>query len=673
MAAIIAKREALKKKQAAELVQRKSSKKIVSPAPRSPKTDATSGSGEGIASPDNSAIYDRLSGYKTKGVAAREAQEEEDRLRREGQERRRKALAKEPSVTLSPTAASAASPPPAAAAAASPKASVDGSDAGAGAGAAAGEGTPPRPSSAPPRRGASASGATFENLFNKKTQSMIIKEKQEEEERAKKEKKLQRQSSSGRVGNGAASESESEPAVFDKLYTKKLKGQEIAEKVEVEEKQRMEKLEAHISGKAGAAAPVRDPSPLLRKTKSALVREHELAEERARLEEEERIEREKQPAPLPSQLKDSPSRPPRRGRSRERMSFSSDRDSLAGTETSRSVESSPRTVLRRKQSATLDDIQATRVDDDGDTDEDEAGLAVMNGMSAVKRGIAATESHDSLSTGPSSAVSPGGGGAVAMELRGSVPAQPIGGLMSLRSESLSTLTSPRVDVSVSAIPGLVPRTPMNMKVTETAGLRWEGKVCARGRDVANMLPVKGSYASRAQCLAIVSAHAPPVYVVQGKNCLCVICEEPFNKYLKADNCRNCGQLVCPDCSNETWPQNMLPESFNETKSPFLRVCKACNTAMERFAAALKSGDLDTVISLYKAGNVNLHHPFSTLPEAPYPVSYKCCTRGALFFLEFTVDVVSLSSCSRCTAPPPQAMCRSSSGSRRNTSAASPTW
>jgi hypothetical protein len=41
--------------------------------------------------------------------------------------------------------------------------------------------------------------------------------------------------------------------------------------------------------------------------------------------------------------------------------------------------------------------------------------------------------------------------------------------------------------------------------------------------------------------------------------------------------------------------------------------------MERFAAALKSGDMETAVTLQKSGNVNLHHPLTVLPESPYPV------------------------------------------------------
>jgi hypothetical protein len=208
MAAVIAKREALKKKQVTQPLRKEPSQK---------------------------AVYDRLSEYKTKGLAACEAQEAEDRERRESQERRRKALkgagiggsaAETSSDTSNPPALSDVPP--------------------------ANDEQVVRPSSAPLRRGVSASDATFENLFNKKTQSMVINEKREEEERALQERKLKKSDSN----NASGSESE----VFDKLHTKKLKAHEVAEQVAQEEKVRLTKLEAQITLTAAAQDPECDDS-----------------------------------------------------------------------------------------------------------------------------------------------------------------------------------------------------------------------------------------------------------------------------------------------------------------------------------------------------------------------------------------------------------------------------
>jgi hypothetical protein len=526
MAAVIAKREALKKKQATQPLRKEPSQK---------------------------AVYDRLSEYKTKGLAACEAQEAEDRERRESQERRRKALkgagiggsaAETSSDTSNPPALSDVPP--------------------------ANDEQVVHPSSAPPRRGVSASDATFENLFNKKTQSMVINEKREEEERALQERKLKKSDSN----NASGSESE----VFDKLHTKKLKAHEVAEQVAQEEKARLTKLEAQITGKTGAALPPRSPSPLLRKTQSAMIREQDIAGEKARLAEAERLELEKRPVPLHSSRESSPSKM-RRSMSMDRLSLNGDRASLT-----------------RRSSGNAEDSG-------GDTEDDVA-------PSTGRRSI---DSSKQFGAGSPSKLSGSG------RERGSS----FRDLNFLESGSFSSISSPRLDVKVTSMQGLVPRAPMNFKVVQATEHSWEGRVCAPWRDVGNMMAVKGSYADKEQCIAITAASAPPTYVVQVKNSLCKICEEPFNKYLKAENCRNCGQLVCPDCSAASWPQSMLPEPYNETKSPQLRVCKACDQAMERFAAALKSGDLDVVQALYRMGNINLHHPYVTLPEAPYAVGKQC--------------------------------------------------
>jgi hypothetical protein len=528
MAAVIAKREALKKKQAPQPLRKEPSQK---------------------------AVYDRLSEYKTKGLAACEAQEAEDRERRESQERRRRALkgagiggsaAETSSDTSNPPALSDVPP--------------------------ANDEQVVRPSSAPPRRGVSASDATFENLFNKKTQSMMINEKREEEERALQERKLKKSDSN----NASGSESE----VFDKLHTKKLKAHEVAEQVAQEEKARLAKLEAQITGKTGAALPPRSPSPLLRKTQSAMIREQDIAGEKARLAEAERLELEKRPAPLHSSRDSSPAKM-RRSMSMDRLSLNGDRASLT-----------------RRSSGNAEDSG-------GDTEDDVAPSTGRRSIDSSKQFGAGSPSKLPLS---------GSGRERGSSFRD---------LNFLECGSFSSISSPRLDVKVTAIQGLVPRAPMNFKVVQATEHSWEGRVCAPWRDVGNMMAVKGSYADKEQCIAITAASAPPTYVVQVKNSLCKICEEPFNKYLKAENCRNCGQLVCPDCSAESWPQSMLPETYNETKSPQLRVCKACDQAMERFAAALKSGDLDVVQALYRMGNINLHHPYVTLPEAPYAVRLQC--------------------------------------------------
>jgi len=594
MAAILAKREALKKKQAAEKLQKTVSKKLLSSKSKTLTPTETAATSE----PVNAAVYDRLSNYKTKGVSACEAQEEEDKQRGDAQERRRKALSRTPS-TRSPERVTSA------------ESSV--------------LGTPPRGGGSPLKR----AGSQRDSLYNKKTESMLLKEKQDEEDRAKKEahdRKWKKMTSP--VGAGGHT-SESEPEVFDKLYSKKLESHEIAEKVKDEEKARLEKLEAHISGRAGAALPAPDASALLRKTKSAATREQLTAEEKQRFEEEERRERERHPTPRESSS--------RRGSFSSRCSASLERGhSQSLGERRESIgeaamrHSSGRGGGGRARGSSLDDVQATQVDDDDDDvtkeDDDDGSITDVDeaGISSVP--------VSALTTPPGSALnSARQTGASAGDRRSS--------FREMRSTSISSMGSSHADhaaVSSTTIPGLIPRSVMNFSVKETQDHRWEGKVCTLTKEGKNMLTVKGCYGDKTECIAVTSAYAHPVYAVPEKKSFCRICEEAFNKYLKAENCQNCGQLVCGDCSAESWPQAMVPESFNDKKTDFVRVCAACNTAMERFANTLKSGDFAAVITHYNEGNVNLHHPFLTLPDSPYAI-HCAAASGNVKVLEWLVE------------------------------------
>ena len=145
------------------------------------------------------------------------------------------------------------------------------------------------------------------------------------------------------------------------------------------------------------------------------------------------------------------------------------------------------------------------------------------------------------------------------------------------------------------------------------------------------------FESKAQCEAITAAYAPPVMADSKKKTACKVCEEAFNKYLKPEHCHNCGQMVCADCSDESWPRSMLPHTYFSEKKGKARVCSACNQLMEKLVTALKAGNMDEVIVLHEIGNVNFHFPLTIYPDAPYPVSILFQMR-CLFFIFFSLSL-----------------------------------
>ena len=615
MAAIIAKREALKKKQA-QVVKQSSQKNVKTSNIEENTTETTANTTATTTTTTASAtaVYDKLSNYKTKGTVVRELQEEEDRLRIEGQEKRRKALAAPAtdsavSVLASPDSASSTlddnhtgtgsiSTEPSESTTTTPVVQQERSS--------RQSNTSPRRATSniglveeeksvrktdtSPRRSQSSSNTTstttssaFEALYNKKTEKMLLIEQLEAEERAEKEaqerkwKKLTTKTDST-TASRSNSISENDVEVFEKLYSKPIESQKLREKSLLEEKLHKEKLEAHISGKAGIALQASENMHILKKTESARMREYETMEERKRFEEEERRKKELEPTPILS-----PNRPPmsRRSSSVDRMRLSSEERS--------------ETSMARRLSSSLDSISMVEVQEEGESDTESPTTEQPN---------PAGKQHSTA------------------QLNNSTSRQ-----NSFREDSNTNTTENNQNNTIlNKIPGIIKRTLMNYKVTETSDHRWEGRVNVPNKETVLMVPIKGSYASKQQCIQITTANTPPQWKIQSKLSCCSICEESFNKYLKAENCRNCGQLVCPDCSDETWPSTMIPVTFYEKNSLHIRICSACIKTTNSFIAALKSGDLETVQCLYKYSNVNLHQPYSILPDAPYPVSSYCIPR-----------------------------------------------
>lgn len=474
------------------------------------------------------------------------------------------------------------------------------------------------------------SGA-FENLHLTKTRSMLMAEAADESVRVEKEAQ-ERKWKKATTPRSAISEGylTTENEVFDKLHSKKRVNQEIREQVTFEEKAHLEKREAHMLGKAGANLPALDDSKLLHRTKSAFMREQ--------LKEEERQRAEEARATHAAKRMDSFSRaasiksfrsPSSEGDANHRNLTSVSDDTL--TESDSSVNRSIRRGKSNSQlvpstSNMLDGIGATIVDDfsdieeedEEDEDDDRMPTLDVNERAPVKR-TAPTQAI----THKNSDFFKFGQSFYANDSKSSFRAKQSfrrseGGLLSSNNSSRNLL-----EMKVEEIRGHVRRTSMHYEVYETSDHMWAGKVTLPANPLTStietLVTLRGTYATREQCVSITAANAPPVRVEAQKNSTCRVCEEAFNKYLKAEHCNNCGQLVCMDCSDESWPATMFPYTFVERKTK-PRACSACTHLMEKFVAALKAGDLDQAKTLVETGNVNLYFPFSVYPDAPYPVS-----------------------------------------------------
>jgi len=483
------------------------------------------------------------------------------------------------------------------------------------------------------------SGA-FENLHLTKTRSMLMAEAADESQRVEKEAQ-DRKWKKATTPRSSISEGylTTENEVFDKLHSKKRVNQEIREQVTFEEKAHLEKREAHMLGKAGANLPALDDSKLLHRTKSAFMREQLKEEERQRSEEArathaaKRMDSFSRAASIKSFR--SPSSADDEANRRNLVSNSEDTLTESDSSVNRSIrrgKSSGQLVPSTAASNMLDGIGATMVDDfsdieeedeeEEDEDDDRMPTLDVNERSPVKR-TAPTQTI----THKNSDFFKFGQSFYANDSKSSFRAKQSfrrseGGLLSNNNSSRNLL-----EMKVEDIRGQVRRTSMPFEVYETSDHTWAGKVTLPANPITTtietVVTLRGTYPTREQCVSITSAYAPPVWVEAQKNSTCRVCEEAFNKYLKVEHCNNCGQLVCMDCSDESWPATMFPYTFVERKTK-PRACSACTHLMEKLVAALKAGDLDQVTALVETGNVNLHFPFSVYPDAPYPVSLHAC-------------------------------------------------
>jgi hypothetical protein len=70
---------------------------------------------------------------------------------------------------------------------------------------------------------------------------------------------------------------------------------------------------------------------------------------------------------------------------------------------------------------------------------------------------------------------------------------------------------------------------------------------------------------------------PPLWAGDDDEQYCIICKFSFAFLRKGHHCRNCGYLVCHNCSSKTWPSEMLPSTYHFNEK-YCRVCDVCKHA-----------------------------------------------------------------------------------------------
>lgn len=145
-----------------------------------------------------------------------------------------------------------------------------------------------------------------------------------------------------------------------------------------------------------------------------------------------------------------------------------------------------------------------------------------------------------------------------------------------------------------------------------------------------------SLATEQQAISLARAWTPPRMLPFRDNPVCHICRAKFAVFRRACHCRNCGVVVCKDCSTQ-WPAKMIPDTYNIKRENTVNVCNSCDWLSHSFRLALLEGNCDKAVALHATGNVNLTSPFSNVKgEVFYPV-HTAVIGGNLAILEWLVD------------------------------------
>ena len=135
-------------------------------------------------------------------------------------------------------------------------------------------------------------------------------------------------------------------------------------------------------------------------------------------------------------------------------------------------------------------------------------------------------------------------------------------------------------------------------------------------------------------VALAKAWTPPRMLPRSNTCH--ICKSKFALLRRPCHCRNCGVVVCKDCS-VTWPTKMIPATYNFKKENSITACLSCDWLNNNFRLALLEGNQDKAVAIHATGNINLHAPFGNVKgELFYPV-HCAVLGGSLPLLKWLVD------------------------------------
>ena len=141
--------------------------------------------------------------------------------------------------------------------------------------------------------------------------------------------------------------------------------------------------------------------------------------------------------------------------------------------------------------------------------------------------------------------------------------------------------------------------------------------------------------TRELCVDLCESMAPPCWAGKDECKECNLCNVRFSMFNKGHHCRNCGYVVCLNCSDKIWPSSMIPQTYhNEEK--MVRVCHSCHYLQEMFIQALRDGDEQMVRAIYASGNVNLYNPLTVYANWAYPV-HCAISGGNITLVKWLID------------------------------------
>lgn len=149
----------------------------------------------------------------------------------------------------------------------------------------------------------------------------------------------------------------------------------------------------------------------------------------------------------------------------------------------------------------------------------------------------------------------------------------------------------------------------------------------------SMMPVLAS-SSLGICTAAAENLSPPLWASDNDQ-HCIICKYSFALLRVGHHCRNCGYLVCTNCSCKNWPSASLPNTYHFNEK-FCRICDNCNFLTEAFYDSLRYGDEKLAMAIYRTGNINLQVPAAQYTTCDYPL-HACAEGGNLKIFKWLVE------------------------------------